>query len=393
MEWRCRQEIEDALWDAARKQLRPADLARKPLLRAITERTALYTTERDELAAVARTSMPGVDLAARALFFSVADAAKISIPLSELAGRSCLPAGHQWNVLDLGAGAGAMGLGLLSFAADHHPGLAVHIDAVDLDGAALSIYGGAIAAIEASDLDLGGLSIRTLESSAVKYEARDGHYDLVVLGSMLNELSESERVEVGARALRAVAPGGALIIIEPALRETSRALHRVRDALAKAGAHIFAPCTNTDASCPALVDERDWCHEDRAVVLPSRTRQMAQTTGLRDGGLKFSYLVVRGQPDALVHAENGISALRVVGQPQRSKGQRECFVCGTSLGRRKLRLLKRNRSSKNRLLERAKRGDVLLARGVETDLATGERLEIAKDQVVVLVRPAELLDA
>lgn len=391
MEWRCRQEIEDALWHAARKQLRPADLARKPLLRAVTERTALYTTERDELAAVARTAMPGIDLAARALFFSVADAAKISIPLSELAARDCLPASASWKVLDLGAGAGAMGLGLLSFLADSHPGLAVHFDAVDLDAGALSIYSGAVHALAESELDLGALSIRTIESSAANYQATSGNYDLVVLGSMLNELSESERIALGARAMDAVAPGGALIIVEPALRETSRALHRVRDSLVAAGTNIFAPCTHSQAHCPALLDERDWCHEDRAVVLPSRARQMAQTTGLRDGGLKFSYLVARHTDEPLVVVEDGEIALRVVGQPQRGKGQRECFVCGPDLGRRKLRLLKRNRSSKNRVLERAHRGDVLVANdtGAPPD---DERLEIGKEQRVTLLRPAELLD-
>jgi ribosomal protein RSM22 (predicted rRNA methylase) len=391
MEWRCRQEIEDALWHAARKQLRPADLARKPLLRAITERTALYTTERDELAAVARTAMPGIDLAARALFFSVADAAKISIPLSELAARNCLPTSASWKVLDLGAGAGAMGLGLLSFLADSHPGLAVHFDAVDLDAGALSIYSGAVHALAESELDLGALSIRTIESSAANYQAHSGHYDLVVLGSMLNELSERERIALGARAMEAVAPGGALIIVEPALRETSRALHRVRDSLVAAGTNIFAPCTHSQAHCPALLDERDWCHEDRAVVLPSRARQMAQTTGLRDGGLKFSYLVARHTDEPLVVVEDGEIALRVVGQPQRGKGQRECFVCGPDLGRRKLRLLKRNRSSKNRVLERAHRGDVLVAKDTVMP-PEDERLEIGKEQRVTLIRPAELLD-
>ena len=214
---------------------------------------------------------------------------------------------------------------------------------------------------------------------------------MVVLGSMLNELSEGERLALGARAMDAVAPGGALIIIEPALRETSRALHRVRDSIVAHGANIFAPCTHSDATCSALVDERDWCHEDRAVVLPSRARQMAQSTGLRDGGLKFSYLVARHSSEPLVATEEGIVALRVVGQPQRGKGQRECFVCAPTLGRRKLRLLKRNRSSKNRILERAHRGDVLLASSEKLS-SPDERLEIDKEQRVTLLRPAELLE-
>ncbi len=384
MEWRCRQEIEDALWHAARKALRPADLARKPLLRAITERTALYTTERNELASVARTLMPGVDLAARALFFSVADAAKISIPLSEMAARSCLPPGNSWRVLDLGAGAGAMGLGLLSFAADHRPGLALQIDAVDLDAAALSIYRDAITALQTSDLDLGALQIRTITDAASRFDATDGSYDLVLMGSMLNELGEGERVSLAGRAMKAVSSTGALVIVEPALRETSRALHRVRDVLVAGDAHVFAPCTHSVSPCPALADERDWCHEDRAVVLPSRARQMAQTTGLRDGGMKFSYLVMRHGDESLISTSEKLSPLRVVGQPQRSKGQRECYVCGAH-GRHKLRLLKRNRSAQNRLFERAKRGDVLLVEGLNTP-ETSERVDLSKTQKVELIR-------
>jgi len=391
MEWRCKQEIEDALWEAARKQLRPQDVARKPLLRAITERTALYTTERSELHSVARSNMPGVDLAARALFFSVADAAKIGIPLSELAGRSSLPAGDSWRVLDLGAGAGAMGLGLISFLSEHHPGLNVNIDAVDLDAGALSIYSGAIDALNRAEIDMGALRIRTISSAANSFEAPEKSYDLVVIGSMLNELGETERVSVARRALGAVAPGGALIIIEPALRETSRGLHRVRDALVVEGACVFAPCTRDAAPCPALGDSRDWCHEDRPVVLPSRARQMAQVTGLRDGGLKFSYLVLRREALPLVEGSEGIVALRVVGQPQSSKGQRECFVCGAH-GRTKLRLLKRNRSAKNRLVERARRGDVLLTSEEAVGSADPDRIEISKSQEVSVLRPAELLD-
>lgn len=392
MEWRLRQEIEDALWKAARAQLRATDLERKSLLRAIKERTALYTTEREELVNTSGSSMPGVDLAARALFFTVADAAKIVIPLAELAGRSLLPRGREWKVLDMGAGAGAMGLGLLSFAADHHPGLGVHIDAVDLDVQALSIYASSVAALRESRLELGDLRIQTMEGSATEFDARRGHYDLVVLGSMLNELSERQRLELGERAMQSVAPGGALILIEPALRETSRGLHRVRDAIIGAGAHVFAPCTNRDPGCPALVDERDWCHEDRAVVLPSRTRQMSQATGLRDGGMKFSYLVCRHESDPLVPTEGNGVALRVVGQPKRSKGQRECFVCGTGVGRPKLRLLKRNRTAKNRIIERARRGDVLLVLDEVPQPGSDGRLEIAKDQSVEVLRPAETLD-
>lgn len=387
MQWRCRQEVEDALWAAARAQLPAMALERKRLLQAITERTALYTTERDALRAVARQEMPSTDLAARALFFGVADAAKISIPLHELAGRNLLPPGETWRVLDLGAGGGAMGLGLLSYLADHHPGVGVQIDAVDLDDKALAIYSAALAQVAQSAMELGATEIRTQAMSALDFHITADSYDLVIVGTMLNELTGAERTTLASRAMQGVKGEGALIVIEPALRETSRALHRVRDSLISESATIFAPCTRSSAPCPALSDERDWCHEDRAGVLPNRARQMAQTTGLRDGGLKFSYLVARHGDESLVPVAEDELALRVVSQPQRGKGQRECFAC-SDCGRQRVRLLKRNRNGGNRFFDRAKRGDVLVTN--RATMSGGERHDVTREQAVALLRPASL---
>ncbi len=387
MQWRCRQEVEDALWVAARAQLPAMALDRKRLVQAITERTALYTSEREKLAATTGTDMPSPDLAARTLFFGVADAAKISIPLQELAGRGLLPKGSSWRVLDLGAGGGAMGLGVLSFAADFYPGLGLHIDAVDLDGKALALYSEALANLCQSGADIGHSEIRTIAASAMEFEIEEGAYDLVLAGTLLNELSEPNASQLALRAIQGVSEGGSLILIEPALRDTSRALHRVRDSLIASNATIFAPCTRTKGPCPALADEADWCHEARPGVLPSRARQLAAITGLRDGGLKFSYLVARHGKEKLVESES--QAWRVVSQPQRGKGQRECFACSDS-GRHRLRLLKRNRSSANRIFDRARRGDVLLANLAEPLKA--DRVEISKSQGVQLVRPALVTD-
>jgi ribosomal protein RSM22 (predicted rRNA methylase) len=362
-------------------------LDRKRLVQAITERTALYTTEREKLPSAIGAEMPSTDLAARALFFGVADAAKISIPLQELAGRGLLPSGSSWRVLDLGAGAGAMGLGVLSFAADSHPGVGLKIDAVDLDDKALSLYREALDNLNQRDVDLAASEIQTITASAIDYRIEEGAYDLVVAGTLLNELSEAAASKLAQRAIKGVSEGGALILIEPALRDTSRALHRVRDALISSEATIFAPCTRAQAPCPALADESDWCHEDRPGVLPSRARQLAAITGLRDGGLKFSYLVARHGTEKLVASEE--RAWRVVSQPQRGKGQRECFACG-DLGRHRVRLLKRNRTSANRVFDRARRGDVLLA---DVDAPPeAARIEISKNQTVDLIRPALLTD-
>ena len=102
-----------------------------------------------------------------------------------------------------------------------------------------------------------------------------------------------------------------------------------------------------------LADERDWCHEERTASLPPRANRLAQVTGLRDGAMKYAYLVLRRQPGNVA-----AGAVRVVGHPHRSKGKLEMPVCGPD-GLVPLRLLSRHRAPGNRAVERARRGDLL----------------------------------
>ena len=132
--------------------------------------------------------------------------------------------------------------------------------------------------------------------------------------------------------------------------------------------------------CPALADPDDWCHEDRLVELPPRTHELARVTGLRDSGLKFSYLVLRKEEAPLVAAPN---AWRVVSQPRAPKGKHELIGCGEP-GRIPLRLLKRNRVEANRAFERARRGDVVVV-----DAPVGEeRVEVVRETPVTRIEPA-----
>ncbi|HUJ62791.1 MAG TPA: small ribosomal subunit Rsm22 family protein, partial [Kofleriaceae bacterium] len=203
--------------------------------------------------------------------------------------------------------------------------------------------------------------------------------DLVVLGSVLNELPVAARLPLVERALDAIGDDGAVIAIEPALRDTARALHELRDQLlARGTAHVLAPCTRRCAPCPALADPDDWCHEDRPVALPPRCAELARTTHLRDAGLKLAYLVVRRVPSPLVPA--GGAAWRVVSAPLPAKGKLELYGCSDA-GRVRLRLLRRARHDTNRAFERARRGDVLVI-----DRLDGA--DIPADATVELVKPA-----
>jgi ribosomal protein RSM22 (predicted rRNA methylase) len=348
--------VEEALWQAAEAQLPAAALAPAALTRAVVERSRRYTSERELLDEPLAGHEAAADLAARSLFFGVADAAKMAVPLAELDRSGVVPA-RELRLLDLGAGAGATTLGCAATIAGSAR-LDLSVVAVDRDRAALAIFDGAAGHLARA---LGGrIALERRAELLRDTRLEPAAYDLIVAGNVLNELDHGSRLGLVERALAGLAEGGALILIEPALRETTRDLHRVRDHVLTAGlACVFAPCTRAIAPCPALARERDWCHEDRPLALPPRAARLAHATGLRDSGMKFSYLVLRRAADPLVAAPPARAALRVVSEPKRLKGRRECIGCGES-GWVPLRLLSRRRGDANRAFERLRRGDVVV---------------------------------
>jgi hypothetical protein len=351
MSWTVTAELEDALWAAARARVPEAWLGGPGLTAAVIDRSRRYTSDRAQLSAAAGA---WGDLAARALFFTVADAAKIQVPLAELAMRGldpCAATGAPIRVLDLGAGCGAMSLGLIAHVAAHGGG-PLAIELIDRDARALAIAADAIRGFASAVGVSARVDVRTADVSAVPA----GPYALIAVGSVVNELAPAAGLGVVRAALRALAPTGALIVIEPALRETARALHAVRDAILGAGdGHVFAPCTRRTAPCPMLASEHDWCHEERTLELPPRAMRLAVNTGLRDGAMKFAYLTLRR---AAADLGDDPGARRIVGFGHKPKGRYEVPACGAD-GLVTLRLLRRNRHEGNRTLEHARRGDLV----------------------------------
>jgi hypothetical protein len=389
-------DLEDALYTATRAVVGDAQLATSALVDAIRDRSARYTSDRAKLS---KPASPKADLAARAVFFTITDAPKIAIPIAELASRRALPA-RALRVVDLGAGCGAMSLGLIAALshgtsnADAHGtsnARALSITAIDRDRDALAIAAKAIRALSsptsasptsASPTSTSPTSTSPTSTSptstaiAVEITTRVDDAttaaipacDLVLIGTMLNELAtDAARLALVERALAAISDDGAVIILEPALRETTRGLHVLRDTILERGsAYVFAPCTRQCTPCPALADPTDWCHEHhalgRAPSLPPRTHELARLTHLRDDGLKFSYLVLRKQARTLSEDPD---AWRIVGTPWQQKGKLEVLACGNA-GRVTLRLLKRHRAASNRALENAAKGYVVRAESTAT---------------------------
>ncbi len=353
MAWCIQKVFEDAVWAAAEKVVGKKSLAQGKLIPAIQSRSMLYTEERGELA-VRKGRAEESDMAARAVFFTVCDAAKVLIPMTELERAGVAPR-DEVRVLDLGAGAGAMTMGLWSWFAQRSQAK-LKVSAIDSDPRALDIFAHWVREVSEG----GGTSVelKTTTGDVTAPLNTEERFDLILAGTVFNELPEKTRLTVIERAMNVLAPGGSFVIIEPALRDTSRELHILRDSvLEREIATVFAPCIRQKAPCPALENASDWCHEDRKTDLTPRAARLSHLSGLRRHGLKFSYLTLRKDNTLQVPMESD-GLVRVVSRLQKSKGARECFVCGNK-GRSRVRLLKRNIGEGNRCFAEAQRGDVM----------------------------------
>ncbi len=212
-------------------------------------------------------------------------------------------------------------------------------------------------------------------------------FDLVTMGHVVNELfpgpeGDGRRADLLEEAAALLAPGGSLLVVEPALRDTSRALLRVRDLLVARGYVIRAPCLFRGA-CPALLRETDWCHAERPVEAPALVAQIGKAAGLRREAVKMSYLVLAPKGEAWVEPPPG-RLFRIVSEPLPSKGRLRYMGCGPE-GRLGLSLQEKHVVDGNRRFESLLRGDVVEITGAEP---RGDGLALGEASTVRVVAPA-----
>jgi SAM-dependent methyltransferase len=239
------------------------------------------------------------------------------------------------RVLDLGAGTGAVG----RFVERRWPGVElVAVDRVAGPG------------IVRADLT------RALRTSEVA-----GPFDLIVAAHLLGELpldSDGRARLVASWCRDLLSPEGTCILVEPALRTTSRGLLAVRDRLLAAGLFVVAPCL-LSGPCPALQRERDFCHSSAPAIAAGRSR------------VDFSYLVLRRQGTPCTDA----ARFRIVSDAMKDKGRLRFFACGPA-GRLLLTRLDREHAPANQLLDDLARGDLIRIEGA---LAQTDGLRCRRD--------------
>ena len=215
--------------------------------------------------------------------------------------------------------------------------------------AALDLLGGEATCFDAAEEALA--EARALGVVRTTRVLPDEDFDLTLVANVLSEVPDPLAL---VRRLR-----GIVAVVEPALRETGRALLSLRDLLLREGWFALAPCF-TQGPCPALVSAKDWCTAEARWDPPPFFRQLADATGLRaDEVLSFVPLVLgRHAPDA-PH-----DVWRVVGVAPPEKGKQRVWICGAE-GRVPLVRLDRDRRPDNEKFEGLRRGDRVRLQGTE----------------------------
>jgi ribosomal protein RSM22 (predicted rRNA methylase) len=231
----------------------------------------------------------------------------------------------------------------------------------------------------------------------------DGSFDFVVFGNVLNELfmGRKDRIEkrcelVAAFAQKWLATDGFLILLEPALKETSRELLLLRDCLLDhTDLRVYAPCVH-NLHCPAVAPENvsDWCHEDRSWIPPRLIQAIDALVGNRKDSLKYSYAVFnrlglsvaeaahwqasnRGNSSAAgleIDSPFSSQVWRVVSERLDEKGKSSAYFCGPE-GRTRVTRLRKHGSKNNQDFDELARGQVVLTNGLRMKSISDWRVE------------------
>lgn len=301
----------------------------------------------------------------------------------------------SFHVLDIGGGPGTGVLAVLDWLPQSNiDRLSCHIETIDR-GAPLretqrffNAYRTAVkhahTALSAIEADLEGVEWST--------RIRATSYDLIVVANVLNELYVGRRNRLERRIewvtllLDRLDRHGSLILIEPALRSTARDLHELRDRLVRAGAaSVYSPCVHQQ-SCPALVKEDDWCHEERPWLRPPWIAAIDREVGFIKDALKFSYLILRKDDCTIAASESDV--YRVVSEVRRLKGDTRAWLCNGS-GRPEIGRLERARSEANAALDDWHRGAIVRLQDIEwKETPAGRRMgRVRPTSTVEMIRP------
>ncbi len=211
----------------------------------------------------------------------------------------------------------------------------------------------------------------SLTNSRPRWTRQQG-FDLVIIAHALNEISGKGSLQAQLNivkiAISQLAPGGKLLIVEPANRACGKDLMTLRDILQRDDeVQILAPCMGAE-KCPLLAEGKSWCHVEVEWQQPKECKIVDDKLGFSRNVLKTSYLLL-GKKTAPAK-ETG--KLRVLSGHMVADDIARRYVC-TLEG---MRTLEASDMAAKRILGQMTRGDLVDAEGI-----AAHNVRIAQEKV------------
>ncbi len=346
------------------------DLSGHAIAQAVVNLSRLFTTARPSLPF--RYLDDPAQAAAYHSYFLPVNLSKIQVLLDELPNDDSTEIPDRpMAVLDLGCGPGTGSLALLDWLWHRGPERAKSVSVLAADASQASLqdakrlweaYCNEVGIPNAGLRCIEGNLEHPLKGDLGKQIVRGGPYDLIIIANCLNELfpvsvdPPTERATVVAQLLPFLAPHGTIMIVEPALRQTARALHQMRNHLLKQRlCTVYSPCLH-EGACPALDHPDDWCHEERPWQTPPAIAALDREVGFIKDALKFSYLLLRTDGRTIV--TRSPQTFRVVSELRELKGEKRAWLCNET-GRPEVGRLDRKASPQNAAVDSWHRGAIV----------------------------------
>lgn len=336
-------------------------VSRERLTTAVLELSRLFTIGRSALSS---SYLESPALAAAYLnYFLPVNLSKIQVLLDEM---PVVLADDPFTVLDLCSGPATGALAVLDWWHGRGSVSGLSVVAVDRSMTALQ-QAESLWSKYCQTADLTGTSLQTCKADVertgwLKEVKSRAPFNLIILANCLNEIHTDTtdpiegRTRLVTELLALLAPQGTVMIVEPALRETSRALHQVRDRLLQEKrCTVYSPCLHEN-SCPALVNPYDWCHEERAWEPPVSIQEIDGEVGFIKDALKFSYLLLRKDGKTIIDRRPDV--YRVVSELRELKGEKRAWLCNET-GRSEIGRQDRLASPQNEAFDDWHRGAIV----------------------------------
>ena len=260
----------EAFW-VGQAELTSATIGDEALVRmtpAVAHLSDLFTTERPDKKFPDYFADPRL-LAAYGVFFLPQSFTRTSFALAQICGlRGWKPSSQVPAILDLGSGPGSCGVAA-AYRLRQAGITQISLHGVDKSPSALASMESFARATLGENVET-----KTRIGDASRPETwPEGPFDLIVAGFVVNEMPQLDHSallrwfgELKAR----LAPGGLILILEPALRITAERLQKLSDDVAAGEMTRIAP--ELDAlPDPQLGPGEHWSHETRAWEAPAST--------------------------------------------------------------------------------------------------------------------------